>query len=42
VTLVNQPHWATPLVTTNARVEQDFRTADSKPLASLRNFKVTY
>ena len=25
-TLVNQPHWATPLITVNARVEQGFRT----------------
>ena len=25
-TLVNQPHWATPLVTTNARVEQGLRS----------------
>lgn len=25
-TLVNQPHWATPLVTTNARIEQGFRS----------------
>ena len=25
-TLVNQPHWATPLVTVNARIEQGFRS----------------
>ena len=25
-TLVNQPHWATPLITTNARIEQGFRS----------------
>ena len=33
-TLVNQPHWATPLITVNARVEQGFRTDFVRQTAS--------